>query len=614
MLKRAFLCIILCYFTNACQLKKVENDINKKIANFQKKSSENDDSTYTYLNLSKHLIKKGNVKDSLKVENNYLLGHYFKSKGKIDSAAIYFHRVTDFINDSIKNNREINYFYYSWYTYLIQDKYGDCFSIIDKLKSKLRTENQDNLPLVYYMYENTYKANQNYKKALEINKLQINALKKLKDAEKDIRGALIIQAQYKYKNGDIKESYQILDSLISIENKLKSETKYNLYNEIGIHRYYEKKYDKALKSYLKGLENLHEMKDGDYKNNELSGTYVNISDAYLKLNNIKKSSAYLDSATTINLSKIRGDNQRNILKQQFEFASLTNKDFSKVYNYLDSIYSYQENKYTNKYTKELVALKKSITNEKIILAEKKDLEIKNLKRLFFLSTLLVLIIVISILLYKQRKHRFEKHSIQMQQRLLRSQMNPHFTFNTLYAIQNEIQDNPDKATNYLLKFSRLLRLILENSTQNFVLLGEEIEALKKYIQLQKFRFPNKFEFEMNLLNVEEDDLIFIPPMLIQPMIENSIEHGFSRINYTGKIKLTLELENDFLKCIIEDNGIGFNIKNKSTKTTTSTFLINKYLRNSTKKGIEIINKSDNKNKQSGVIVKLSIPYKLTEND
>ncbi len=614
MLKHAFLCIILCYFINACHLKKSENDSNEKVTKFQKKSSLNPDSTYTYLNQSKNLIKESDIQDSLKAENNYLLGHYFKSKGKIDSAAIYFHKATDFIADSIKHDREANYFYYSWNAYLVQDKYGDCFSIIDKLKSKLKSENSDNLPLVYYMYENTYKANQDYKKALEINILQIDALKKSQNTEEDVREALIVQAQYKYKNGEIKESGKILDSLINIENQLNLSTKYNLYNEVGIHSYYEKEYAKALKSYLKGLKNLQKMEPSDYKNNELSGTYVNISDAYLKLRDLKKSSIYLDSATTINLSKIRGDNQRNILKQQFEFASLTNKNFSKVYNYLDSIYNYQESKYTKKYTNELVALKKSINNEKRTLAEKKDLEIKNLKRLFFLSAILVLIIVVSILLYKQRQYRFEKRNIQMQQRLLRSQMNPHFTFNTLYAIQNEIQENPDKATSYLLKFSRLLRLILENSTQNFVLLNEELEALKKYIQLQKFRFPNKFEFEIDLLNVEEEDFIFIPPMLIQPMIENSIEHGFSGIDYVGKIKLTLELKNNFLKCIIEDNGVGFNITSKDKERSTSTLLIDKYLKNSTKKGIEIINKSNNNSHQSGVVVKLNIPYKLTEND
>ena len=114
----------------------------------------------------------------------------------------------------------------------------------------------------------------------------------------------------------------------------------------------------------------------------------------------------------------------------------------------------------------------------------------------------------------------------MQQRLLRSQMNPHFTFNTLYAIQNQIKKDPEGAKDYMLKFSRLLRLILENSMQNYVQLEKEIDSLKKYMDLQLLRFPSKFNYQITLKDIEEDDLIFIPPMLMQPFVENSIEHGF----------------------------------------------------------------------------------------
>ncbi len=613
MSKNVFLCFILCCFLNACILNDTEKDPSEKVKNLQKKSSENQDSTYIYLQLASKIIELNPVKDSLKAENDYLLGKFFRAKGDIDSAAYYHHKATDLVKDSIKHYREVDYFFDTWNTYIDEGKYGDCISTANILKGKLKANDYGNLATLYYMYENTYKASKDYEKALEYNKLQVKTLEKIEGADAYVRSALIPRAQYNYNKGDIKKSYKILDSLISLEDKLNLNTLYNIYNEYGIHRFYDKNYKGALESYLKGLESLKKMPDGDFKNNELVGTYTNISGAYLEMEKYRLASFYLDSASRFDLNKIRSSNQRNILKQKFEFASLTNKDFSEVYNYLDSVYSYQEEKYLDKYSGELVALKKANEKEKQILAEKKDLEIKSLKRIFILFGVIILVIVISVFVYNQRTHRFEKLNIQMQQRLLRSQMNPHFTFNTLYAIQNEIKESPEEASNYLLKFSRLLRLILENSTQNYVQLNEELEALKKYIELQKLRFPNKFDFEIELQDIEEDDLIFIPPMLMQPMIENSIEHGFAGIDYHGKIKLTLSMQQDFIACTVEDNGKGLSSKSNEIKKSTSTLLINNYLKKTTKKGIEIQNKKSI-GTESGVVIKFKFPYKLTEND
>ena len=108
--------------------------------------------------------------------------------------------------------------------------------------------------------------------------------------------------------------------------------------------------------------------------------------------------------------------------------------------------------------------------------------------------------------------RFEKQELQLHQRLLRTQMNPHFTFNTLYAIQTLIKKDPEKAITYQLKFSRLLRLVLENSTANFVQLDDELVAVEQYLELQLLRFPGKFEYEVLLEGIERNSLVFIPPM------------------------------------------------------------------------------------------------------
>ena len=201
----------------------------------------------------------------------------------------------------------------------------------------------------------------------------------------------------------------------------------------------------------------------------------------------------------------------------------------------------------------------------------------------------------------------------MQQRLLRSQMNPHFTFNTLYAIQNLIKKDPEKSNKYLLKFSRLLRLILDNSISNYVQIDKEIESLRKYMDLQLLRFPDKFEYNFILNRMQEDDLFFIPPMLLQPFVENSIEHGFGGIDYLGIITIELTLENQFIQCNISDNGKGLPTQPRNKKST-STLLISDFIEKSTKKKIEIISKKEIDPNQSRLITKFLIPYKLSKND
>jgi LytS/YehU family sensor histidine kinase len=193
-------------------------------------------------------------------------------------------------------------------------------------------------------------------------------------------------------------------------------------------------------------------------------------------------------------------------------------------------------------------------------------------------------------------------------------MNPHFTFNTLASIQNQIKTDPKKASTYLIKFSRLLRLILENSTSNFILLEKEIDSLRKYMDLQLLRFPGKFEYIFHFDNMDEDEFIFIPPMLLQPIVENSIEHGFADIKYTGMLEITLSRKRDFIACKIEDNGHGFYTTDSERKQSLSTSLINTFLKDATKSKMNVLNKNDVDPTKSGLLTEFLIPFKLTDND
>ncbi|WP_299837174.1 histidine kinase [uncultured Tenacibaculum sp.] len=604
MLKPLFCYIGLSIFIFSCTQKQDEKKILSEIKTLHKKAFKNIDSTSFKLNRVRTLVKKHNIlSDSIKAKNDYMFANYFKRKSINDSASIYFHKAKDYVKDHLKNRNDFRYYDKAWNFHLEQGKYGDCFAIAEKYKA-LTSENDH---YYQYMIENTYKAIKEYGKALRHNKLQVKALSKIRNSNHNINEALIIRAQYLFELSNKERGFYLLDSLRQIEKQLNNHTKHNLYRDYAVRKYQDNNFKEALIFFKKGIYYLKKIKKNATKKNEIAGLYNNISNAYIKLKEFNSARIYIDSAIVLTNHGVKTNTIRSILKTKLKLDFLSNKEIDNINNSLDSLYSFQENRYNQKIKTELLDLKTATENERKILAEKNELEIKSIKRFFTLLGVSLLIISIGFLFYKQRKHNFEKQNLLMQQRLLRLQMNPHFTFNTLYAIQNTIEETPKLATKYLLKFSRLLRLILENSTQNYVQLSEEIEALHKYIDLQELRFLNRFDFEIQLNDIDEDDLIFIPPMLIQPIIENSIEHGLTDINYKGKIQLKLSLLKNTLACTIEDNGKGLQ-NAKDNSRISSTKLISNYLKKTTKKEITIKNKTN----ENGVIVSFEIPFKLTE--
>ncbi|WP_157812203.1 sensor histidine kinase [Polaribacter sp. ALD11] len=151
-----------------------------------------------------------------------------------------------------------------------------------------------------------------------------------------------------------------------------------------------------------------------------------------------------------------------------------------------------------------------------------------------------------------------------QLKALKAQMNPHFLFNAINSIQNLIlKDNKQEAYNYLTKFSSLMRDNLNTSEKSFVSFKKELSMLKKYLELEKLRFGALFTYQ--IIGTEKIENIEIPSMVIQPFIENSLRYSLLH-KKEGSKKISIDFfQEDFLKCIIEDNGIGFealkNIKN-----------------------------------------------------
>jgi two-component system LytT family sensor kinase len=194
-----------------------------------------------------------------------------------------------------------------------------------------------------------------------------------------------------------------------------------------------------------------------------------------------------------------------------------------------------------------------------------SLKLRNQKLLIYGSTgLLLLSLLIGLLLLSRAKINAKRRISEMNRKIsevtqanLRQQMNPHFIFNTLNSIQYYMYQHDKLATNnYLTKFSSLMRKVLENSQHTSVPLRDELDALNLYLELEMIRFKDKFDYKIEV-DEEIDILLYkVPTMLIQPYVENSICHGLMPGESKGSLKIDLSLENDYISCTIEDNGIG----------------------------------------------------------
>jgi len=172
---------------------------------------------------------------------------------------------------------------------------------------------------------------------------------------------------------------------------------------------------------------------------------------------------------------------------------------------------------------------------------------------------------------EKQKTEFNKQLAEVEMKALRAQMNPHFIFNCLNSINKFILENDtEKASRYLSKFSKLIRLILENSEQQVISLFSELEMLDGYLEMESNRFKTKFEYEIHVDEHIVTADIEIPSMLIQPYVENAIWHGLLPKEGKGELKISMTVKKnhggDYLHCVIRDNGIG-RVKAKELKET-----------------------------------------------
>ncbi|MDB5284852.1 MAG: signal transduction histidine kinase, LytS, partial [Bacteroidota bacterium] len=189
------------------------------------------------------------------------------------------------------------------------------------------------------------------------------------------------------------------------------------------------------------------------------------------------------------------------------------------------------------------------------------------KSLVFLLILLVVVMLVYLVFnYQRLKAKNLIKLLQAEFKALNYQINPHFIFNVLNSIQYYIlRKDTDNAVHMLSSFSMLIRKIVNNSKQQYISVIEELECLKEYMDLEKVRLDNKFEYEINIdisIDLEKKEIL---PMILQPLVENSIWHGIVPSGRPGRISIDFKKENGQIICVVEDNGVGINSKGASTE-------------------------------------------------
>jgi LytS/YehU family sensor histidine kinase len=166
--------------------------------------------------------------------------------------------------------------------------------------------------------------------------------------------------------------------------------------------------------------------------------------------------------------------------------------------------------------------------------------------------------------FRKREFDLELSRSNMEMRALRSQVNPHFIFNCLASIQNFIgREDTSQAEYYLVKFSSLIRQVLENSTEKMVSLSDDLDALLKYVDMEKLRLSGQFDFELETDDQIIADETFVPPLIIQPLVENAIWHGANDSAEKGLISVKIEVnDSESLICSVKNLGKGVPVKKK----------------------------------------------------
>jgi tetratricopeptide (TPR) repeat protein len=368
--------------------------------------------------------------------------------------------------------------------------------------------------------------------------------------------------------------------------------------------------------------------------------------SYMKLKQYNKAALLADEALTLSQSVQAKDLLQEIYQIKADVAS-GRGDFRSAYDFhksavqwKDSIYNEENAQQINELTARYESEKKDRQIE--LLAKEKEIQTKDAQRKSLINNVviigLILILIsagsLAYMFWQKLKTQkllankdselkevnYRQQMSELEMKALRAQINPHFLFNCMNSINRMILDGAnEQASIYLAKFSKLVRLILENAESSTVSLQNELTLLESYIQLESLRFKGKIDYKITVDNNIDRDATYLPSMVLQPFVENAIWHGLMHKNSSekGVIEISVREEDNRLYCSIQDNGIG---REKAKEFSEQSILKNKSLgvkitedrlRLLTKDGwdklINIVDLKDSWNVALGTRVEIFIP-------
>jgi len=429
----------------------------------------------------------------------------------------------------------------------------------------------------------------------------------------------------------LQKNYSTARDYLNLALEMFNETGYShgldeCYTSIGHTYRMEQHYEEAKGFYQKSLE-LSTFE------NDLPGMANSYNDLaqieYLK----KDFPAALDFAGR-SLEKARESDNLNALKEAYATLAEINEQLGNERNALAYYKRYSEIKDSlfseSKYRSIREAEAKFETEKKqqqlALLAQQNEVQQLKLSRrrnLLFASGLgILLVLLVSYLLIRQNRIKSQQKAIVLEQRLLRSQMNPHFIFNSLIAIQSYIyKSEPLQAGDFLAKFADLMRFTLDHSRVEFVLLADELKMLTAYLDLQVLRFDSKFEYTLSVGSDTDAEHLKIPPMFAQPFVENAIEHGLRHKQEKGHLTIAYTLKDDrHMEILIEDDGVGRDkakdIEKKKNHRSLAMEITKERLTMLRKKHndrftLEVTDIEDESGLCCGTSVRVTLPFRLT---
>ncbi|MGX7668829.1 tetratricopeptide repeat-containing sensor histidine kinase [Flavobacterium pedocola] len=420
-----------------------------------------------------------------------------------------------------------------------------------------------------------------------------------KEAKKEeVADAYVQQAQMslQQKNNNIAiQSYE--KAITYVKDQPEEVTK--LKTEIAKVYASDNQFDKALGISEKLLAEAKTTNDFDTQIKQLQ----TLATIYFKKNEPEKAIQCLQQAYQLALAQGKTDEVKNSLLQLLQYYKTHGKDKESIALYDDFFQNFD--KLIRNDSSLLDEKAFQVTEEKIRQLEQekalKDELIakKNTFNYVLMGSLLLLLLLVGLIVKALYSIKTKNKEIALQS--LRREMNPHFIFNSLNSVNQFISQNKElEANKYLTSYSHLMRNMMENSNKDFISLSNEIEQLKKYLDLEHLRFQDKFEYQIVVDDSLDTETTLVPNMLIQPHLENAIWHGLRYRETKGLLLLKFELNRGKVSVIVDDNGIGLTesaaLKTRNQKVHQSRGVTN------TKERISLLNE----------LYKTNIDFSITE--